>query len=106
MNLTTLLDILSAISKLPTAAIIVGFLVCGGIAIGLAIAFRDIPKYCSQTIIAFLNFILSILGKEQIYAQTENKADEMNEDVKKTLKLIQGGKNKKDDKPDGTNQMK
>ena len=106
MIVTTLLEILSAIGKLPTAAIIVGFLVCGGIFIGFGIAFRDIPKYFSQTIIAFLNFILRILGKEQITNQTDNKADEMSEDVKKTFKLIQGGKNEKDNKPNGDDQVK
>lgn len=93
MNWDTLPVILSTIGQLPTTAIIAITCVLGGVGIGIGMSFRDIPKYIYKTVVAILNFILILKGKEQI--DISSKRNENNNGATKILKIIEGGKSEK-----------
>lgn len=94
MDWATLSKILSTIGQLPTAAIIAIACLLSGVGIGIGIAFRDIPKHIYKTIVAILNFILRLTGKEQIDVSPEQN-EETNNDKIRIFEAIEGGKSKK-----------
>lgn len=95
MNLANFSAILSAIGQLPTAALFFITCVLSGIGIGIGMSLRDIPKYFHKTIVAILNFILILTGKEQISVSYRLKEGNDNNNVRKIFEVIEGGKSDK-----------
>ena len=94
MNWATISSILSTMGQLSPAAIVTVICVLSGTGIGIGIAFRDIPKYIYKTVVAILNFILILIGKEQIDVSPKQN-EEKNHDKTKIFTIIEGGKSEK-----------
>lgn len=91
--MATLSQVLSAIGELPITALIVVVCVLCGIGIGIAVAFRDLPKYLYKTFVAILDFVLRLFGKEQI----DLPPDYDEKDLEKIMKMVQELKGKQKD---------
>lgn len=93
MDMAALSQVFSAIGEIPVVALIAVVCMLCGIGIGIAVAFRDLPKYLYKTFAAILNFVLRLFGKEQI----DLPPDHDEKDLEKILKMVQALKGKQKD---------
>ena len=97
MDWTIILTILSTIGQLPVATLIVITCVLSGVGIGIGMVFRDIPRYIYLIVHDILNFILRLKGKEPIDVSPESNKGKEDNQAKKIIKIIEGGKSKKEE---------